>query len=50
MKKDFNSWSQLKQKIDSQEKFPYFEEREIWWCSIGLNIGHEENIYLAGLF
>lgn len=43
MNKDFNGWSQLKQRIDFQSKPPSFEEREIWWCSIGLNVGHEEN-------
>ncbi len=43
MQKDFNKWSNLKENLDSQKKFPSFEEREIWWCSIGLNVGHEEN-------
>lgn len=43
MEKDFNKWSNLKQKLNFDHKTPSFEEREIWWCSIGLNIGHEEN-------
>ncbi len=21
----------------------YFKEREIWWCHLGINIGHEQN-------
>lgn len=21
----------------------YFKEREVWWCSVGLNVGFEEN-------
>lgn len=43
MEKDFNNWNSLKQKLDIQHKTPSFKEREIWWCSIGINIGHEEN-------
>lgn len=43
MEKDFDPWSNLKKKLDVQSNSPSFEEREIWWCSIGLNIGHEEN-------
>lgn len=43
MEKDFDSWNSLKKTLDFEHKSPSFEEREIWWCSIGLNVGHEEN-------
>ncbi len=43
MEKNFDDWSNLKKKLDSHHKSPSFEEREIWWCSIGINVGHEEN-------
>ncbi|NBV07297.1 MAG: type II toxin-antitoxin system PemK/MazF family toxin [Proteobacteria bacterium] len=43
MEKKFEDWSNLKKKLDSHQKSPSFEEREIWWCSIGINVGHEEN-------
>ena len=43
MNKDFNSWNKLKQNIDKQNHVPFFKEREIWWCSIGANVGHEQN-------
>lgn len=43
MEKNFNEWNILKQKLDFNHKTPTFKEKEIWWCSIGLNIGHEEN-------
>lgn len=43
MEKDFDSWNSLKKRLDFIHKLPSFEEREIWWCSIGLNVGHEEN-------
>lgn len=43
MEKDFIKWSDLKQKLDQSEKQLIFKERDIWWCSVGINIGHEEN-------
>lgn len=43
MYKDYSSWNFLKQKLDKNHNIPTFREREIWWCSIGINIGHEEN-------
>lgn len=41
--KQFNKWNELKQKLDDQNTVPHFSEREIWWCSIGVNIGHEQD-------
>jgi mRNA interferase MazF len=46
MEKDFDSWSSLKKRLDSLDNLPFFNEKEIWWCSIGLNIGSE--IYRKG--
>lgn len=46
MKKEiFDAWNILKQYLDSKEyvlEDKYFEEREIWFMSWGLNIGVEE--------
>src|SRR3989344_859081 len=43
MKKDFNRWNEIKktmhENIVKHESFP--KEREIWWCSVGVNIGVE---------
>lgn len=39
----FTNWIKLKLSIHSDEKRPFFNEREIWWCSFGQNIGDEEN-------
>ncbi len=41
--KKFQEWFSLKEKVDNLEKFPRFNEGEIWWCYLGENIGHEEN-------
>ena len=43
MEKNFNEWNALKAKLDTKNLNINFKERDIWWCSIGLNIGHEEN-------
>jgi PemK-like protein. len=35
-------WTKLKMRIHSnEERTIYFSEREIWWASIGINIGNE---------
>ena len=43
--KDFDSWNELKKKIEAEEtgseKFP--KEGEIWMCNLGRNIGFEQN-------
>lgn len=43
MEKNFDSWNIEKKKIHNQETKVLFHEREIWWCSIGLNIGDEQD-------
>lgn len=39
--KDFNNWNIEKQYIHNTNHHPYCSEREIWWCSLGVNIGVE---------
>ena len=41
--KDFTRWSQMKEQLDALDRkyIPIFHEREIWWCSVGLNVGYE---------
>ncbi len=43
MKKDFDCWNDIKKKLDESKKTLFFKERDVWWCSIGLNVGDEEN-------
>jgi mRNA interferase MazF len=43
MKKDFDNWNTEKKNLNSNEKFPFYKEREIWWCSIGVNVGFEQD-------
>jgi mRNA interferase MazF len=36
-------WTKLKVRIHLSERIIYFREREIWWASLGVNIGYEQN-------
>lgn len=39
--KDFNGWNIQKQYINDTAKELFFNEREIWWCALGVNVGAE---------
>ena len=43
MEKDFTEWERLKQHLHHHVQAPHFSQGEIWWCSIGVNIGHEQD-------
>jgi mRNA-degrading endonuclease toxin of MazEF toxin-antitoxin module len=43
MGKDFDTWNIKKKAIDFDLVRIFCYPREIWWCSLGANIGFEEN-------
>ena len=43
MEKDFQKWHSEKEKLHARSNAPFFHEREIWWCSLGLNVGFEQD-------
>lgn len=43
MDKNFDGWNEKKKYIDKSKSLADFHEREIWWCSIGINIGSEQH-------
>lgn len=43
MKKDFDGWNQKKKRLHDRDEAPFFHAREIWWCSLGVNIGFEQD-------
>lgn len=43
MTKDFDGWNKNKKSIDSRQKSPFCHERELWWCTLGMNIGFEQD-------
>ena len=43
MFKDFLFWHKEKTEIEINKKRPFFHEREIWFCTMGNNIGYEQD-------
>ncbi len=41
MHKDFDRWNTHKKKLDTSAERPFYHAREIWWCSVGVNVGNE---------
>ena len=43
MLKDFDKWNKDKKQIHTKNENKLYHEREIWWCSLGVNIGYEQD-------
>lgn len=43
MEKEYDDWNKLKKDLSTKKSNIFFHEREIWFCSIGKNIGDEED-------
>ena len=43
MKKDFDNWNTKKKDINNNSLNRFYHPREIWWCSLGVNIGFEQD-------
>lgn len=43
MKKDFWRWHKKKKEVEEVTGTALFKEREIWWCTLGTNIGYEQD-------
>ncbi len=42
--KDFDKWNKTKKELENKDISKiFFNVKEVWWCSIGINIGSEEN-------
>ena len=41
--KNFDKWHNLKKYLDSfeKDKIVRFNDCEVWWCSVGVNVGYE---------
>ena len=42
-KKDFNTWCKQKEKIHNLGENKFYHPRDVWWCSLGANIGFEQD-------
>lgn len=43
MNKDFDKWNEKKKEIHKDGEAPFYNEREIWWCALGTNVGFEQD-------
>ena len=40
--KDFDRWNEIKKEHENLLGRRFYKPREIWWCSLGINIGFEQ--------
>ncbi len=43
MRKDYKKWMAQKAEINNDKKRPFFHEREVWFSSLGENVGFEQD-------
>lgn len=43
MKKDFLKWNNKKEFLHNDKERPFFHEGEVWFCSLGINVGFEQD-------
>jgi len=41
--KDYSKWHDIKSQIEISDRETRFRDREIWWCSLGANVGFEQD-------
>jgi mRNA interferase MazF len=41
--KEYDKWNSAKKTLEARTVVPDFSERDVWWCSIGVNVGFEED-------
>jgi mRNA interferase MazF len=43
MHKDFQQWHQRKEYLHKEKERPHFHDGEVWFCTLGTNIGFEQD-------
>lgn len=43
MEKDFDGWNQQKKSTNARANRAPFKECDVWWCSLGTNVGDEQD-------
>lgn len=44
MEKDFDRWNRKKKRTHGQENYlPLYHERQVRWCTLGVNVGYEQD-------
>ena len=43
MEKNFDGWNDKKKDLERTQGPVFYHAREVWWCSLGINIGFEQD-------
>jgi mRNA interferase MazF len=43
MEKEFDQWNRYKKEIHEQGFAVLYQQRDLWWCRLGTNIGYEQD-------
>lgn len=43
MEKDFDGWNEHKKQTNDRDDAPFYHARELWWCTVGINVGSEQD-------
>ena len=43
MKKDFEGWNEQKKQTNDRQEAPFYHARELWRCTLGVNVGSEQD-------
>lgn len=43
MQKDFDGWNTQKKQLNGRVAVPFYKARELWWCTLGVNVGSEQD-------
>ncbi|HTB32791.1 MAG TPA: type II toxin-antitoxin system PemK/MazF family toxin [Bacteroidia bacterium] len=43
MSKEFDEWNIQKKSINAEPEGRLYRKREVWWCSLGINVGFEQD-------
>ncbi len=41
--KNFDNWNIQKKEIDGNDQEKLYRPRQVWWCSLGVNVGFEQD-------
>lgn len=39
----FDPWNGLKKELNNHQSFPFVNEGDVWFCSVGINVGQEQD-------
>ena len=43
MSQDFDGWNEQKKQTHKRRNAPFYHDRELWWCALGVNVGSEQD-------